>query len=198
MIHPKNSLLRTAIAIFFLTTLPVFAVLYWYTAPLGIWGWLLGFHLLLAVLCVLVSLRQTRVFSGVRDGALSGNGIFSPTVTVPLADVRRVVLVSTYHSYPSETSRQLVVMGKNGRALFRMRGQFWHTTDFDRFAHELGVEVVEESTIMHDVEFFRDYPGSAYWFDNRPGLRIMVVIVVVAIALAAAAGIVALFRIPVG
>ena len=75
-----------------------------------------------------------------------GNGIFSPTVHVPLNKVATVAIVPTYIGQAPEAVTQLLVRDVRGRRLFRMRGNFWHAADLRAVADALPVRatVVEE------------------------------------------------------
>ena len=186
LVRPKPEMTRIAVVTFFITSIPIFTVLYWYTARLGIWPQILVIHLVIAVACLIVALRQRQVFSGVSPLMLEGNGIFSPMSSVPLEDVVRVVLVPVFRSHPNEATTQLVVLGADDRCLFRMRGQFWHDADVARLVDGINRPTVTEREPLTENEFFSAFPGSAYWFERKPVLRTFLVIaatVVVGVAL---------------
>jgi hypothetical protein len=181
LVRPKPEMTRIAVVTFFITSIPVFAVLYWYTARLGIWPQILVLHVVIAIACLLTGLRQRRVFSAVSATNLEGNGIFSKMTSVPLQDIVRTVLVPVFRSHPNEASTQLVVLGYDDRCLFRMRGQFWHDVDVATLIEGIGRPTSTEREPLSESEFFETYPGSAYWFERRPILRTLIVIGITAV-----------------
>jgi F0F1-type ATP synthase membrane subunit c/vacuolar-type H+-ATPase subunit K len=185
LVRPKPEMTRIGVVTFFITTVPVFAVLYWYTAPLGIWPEILAIHLVIAFACLVTGWRQRRVFSAVSDQVLEGNGIFSKMESVPLSSVVRVALVPVFRSHPNEATTQLVVLGDNDQCLFRMRGQFWNDADVTRLVEGINRPTTREREALSEDEFFDMYPGSVYWFERRP-VRRTVLVVVAAIAVGVA------------
>jgi hypothetical protein len=183
-VRPKSTLSGLGVLTFLITIVPLFGVLYWYTAPLNIWGELLALELLILVASLGAYWRQTRVFSAVSSTTLEGNGIFSPTAIHSLDNISRVVLVPVYRSHPSEASIQLIALDHRDHCVFRMRGQFWHPSDMTAFAHAIGRPVKVEQTAISEEDFFADYPGSAYWFERNAGVRLVVVLGLVAVLVA--------------
>jgi hypothetical protein len=176
-VRPRSDLLRTAAITALLVTSPMFAILYWFTVPRGTWLQVLVPHVLVLFACVLVGVRQLTVFTEVRGGRLRGNGIFSPIEEVELARIARVDLVETYVGLIPSPVRQLLVRDADGRRLFRMRGNFWPAGDLDAIADALPVTPIKVTEPIDLRDFFRAYPGSAYWFENRRA------VIVVAVAL---------------
>ncbi|MCU1406020.1 MAG: hypothetical protein JWQ43_2323 [Glaciihabitans sp.] len=175
LIRPKHEMTRTAWLTFFVTVIPLFGVLYWYTAPLGVWPQVLAAQVALAVACVFVDVRQRMVFTSVSDTAIEGNGIFSPRQSVPLDSVQSVALVNVYTTVPNEFSTQMVVLDTAGRCVFRMRGHFWHTADVEAVCAAIGRPVIEPPTHLSEAEFFEAYPGSRYWFERSTPVRIALI-----------------------
>jgi hypothetical protein len=165
-VRPKISLALTAVVTFFAVTVPIFAVLYWYTAASGTWRWVLGAHILIAIVCLLILLRQMRVFVAVSESALLGNGIFSRLVTVDRAKIDRIVLANVYARASPESTVQFVALDERGHCLFRLRGAYWHPGDIESVAAALGVGAPARTAPLAPPEFFRDYPGSRYWFER--------------------------------
>jgi hypothetical protein len=195
-VRPRASLLRTAMVTMLFVTSPLFGVLYWFGMIQGTWAAVLAAHVLVILGCVLVGLRQLTIFAEVRDGRLRGNGIFSPVEQVELARIARVDLVDTYVSLVPSPVRQLLVRDTEGRRLFRMRGNFWTPGDLERIAEALPVAAtkVTEPIDLHD--FFRAYPGSAYWFEDKRAVTVIGVVLGVIVVAAVAAGTMALAREP--
>jgi hypothetical protein len=165
-VRPKRSLSLTGSAAFFVLTIPVFAVLYWYTASSGTWNYTLALHLIVLLLFALTLARQSRVFTAVSQVELMGNGIFSPLKQVPLHRIRSVALAPVYGRDSSETSIQFTVLDKDGQCLFRMRGEFWHDHDLYATAEALGVIQLTGIPAMTRQDYFVRYPGSRYWFER--------------------------------
>jgi hypothetical protein len=171
-IRPRSGLLGTAAVTSLLVTSPLFGVLYWFSVPAGSWPMVLAAHVVVLLGCLLVGARQLTVFTEVRDDRLVGNGIFSPTEVVELDRIAVVDLVGTYVGLKPAPVAQLLVRDAEGRRLFRLRGSFWHDGDLERIAAVLPVPTTHATEPIDLKEFFRRYPGSAYWFENRPALTI--------------------------
>lgn len=177
--RPKFALMRTAVITFFITSVPLFGVLHWYTAGHDLWFELLAIQVTLAAACALVFWRQTTVFSGLTATTLEGSGIFSPRTVVPLDEVQQIVFVPVYRSQPDDASVQFLALNRDGYCVFRMRGHFWHDSDLDEIARATGREIVVERVPLLEKEFFADYPGSAYWFEKSPAVRVALVVATV-------------------
>jgi hypothetical protein len=190
-VRPRAGLLGTAAITSVVVTSPLFAVLYWLGIAAGTWPIVLVAHAAVLLGCVLIGLRQLSLFVEVRDGRLRGNGIFTPLEQVELARIARVDLVDTYVGLNPTPVRQLLVRDAEGARLFRMRGNFWRPGDLERIAAALPVPPVTVTEPIDLREFFRRYPGSAYWFENKPAVTILAIaaglIAVVAIAAASIA-----------
>lgn len=196
-VRPKHSLLSNAFASIVLGTTPLFAVVYWFTAVRGGMGLAILAHAIVVGAALLLLWRQLRVFCAVTDDELIGNGIFTPLVRVRLSDVRRVLLVPTYVGAAPDPVVQLLVTGDGGRRLFRMRGNFWQDADLRALAAALPVPVEEVPEAMSLRDFFRSYPGAAYWFEHRRPLQVAVVTVALLVALALAVWVMGLLGLPV-
>ena len=194
LVRPRRSLVSTAVLSVLLGMLPVFGVLYWFGVENGSWRLVLIVNLAILVACLATTLRQLTVFSAVSDTELSGRGIFSPVERVPLTRIASVTIVPTYVGQTPDPVRQLLVQDAAGHRLFRMRGNFWHAGDLKAIADALPVTstVVKEPITME--EFFRLYPGSAYWFENRPAVRVGIVMLGVVLAVAITTLFMAVFR----
>ena len=143
-------------------------------------------------------MRQLTVFSAVTETELIGRGIFSPMIRVPLEKIAAVHLVETYVGQAPESVTQLLVTDDEGKRLFRMRGNFYQDGDLKAIAAALPVKAQIASEPIGITEFFRTYPGSAYWFEHRPILWIVVFAVSLAVALAVAAWVMTILGMPVG
>ena len=194
LVRPRRSLVSTAFISIVLGMLPVFGVLYWFGIEHDTWGLVLVAHVAIIVVCIAALFRQMTVFTAVSATELSGSGIFSPTERIPLERIASVTIVPTYVGQAPDPVQQVLVRDAAGNRLFRMRGNFWHPGDLKAIAEALPVAatIVREPISMR--EFFRLYPGSAYWFENRPAVRVGAGVLGVIVAVGISALILAVFR----
>ena len=197
-VRPRRSLLTTGFVSIVLAMIPVFGVLYWFSIEHGSWPIVIIVHGIVILAALVVLVRQTTVYSAVTETELVGRGIFSPLIRVPLSSIAAVDLVETYVGQAPESVTQLLVRDAEGRRLFRMRGNFYHAGDLAKVAAALPVPPTVLPEPINLTEFFRTYPGSAYWFEHRPVLRIVVFVVALMAALAVAAWVMSLLGMPVG
>jgi hypothetical protein len=197
-VRPRRSLMTTAFVSIVLVMIPVFGVLYWFAAQKGSWWLVFVVHLAVTIACLATLGRQLTVFTAVTDTELIGRGIFSPMLRVPLSAIASVVIVPTYVGQSPDPVLQLLVRDASGAPLFRMRGSFWNTDDLTAVANALPAK----PTFVHEPisirEFYRTYPGSAYWFQDRPALWIAAAVLAVLLALAIAAWVMTVLGMPVG
>jgi hypothetical protein len=197
-VRPRRSLLTTAFVSIVLAMIPVFGVLYWFSIEHRSWLVVLIVHALVMIAAVVVLARQLTVYSAVTRTELVGRGIFSPLIRVPLTAIASVDLVDTYVGQAPESTTQLLVRDAEGRRLFRMRGNFYQDGDLQRIASALPVRARVTTEPVAIGEFFRTYPGSAYWFEHRPILRAVVFALALAAALVIAAWVMTILGMPVG
>lgn len=182
LIRPRRSLLATAFVSILLATSPVFAVLYWLAAEdQSLWIPVLVVHLGLFFAGVGLFLRQLMVFTRLDDEELYGNGFFTPTIRVRLDDIAEVIMADTHVGIQPDPVTQLLIRNADGRRLYRMRGNYWHRSDLETLVAALPVEVTLRPKPMRMGEFFRDYPGSAYWFEGRPWINVLGVVALLAL-----------------
>jgi len=198
LVKPRRSLLTTALLSAALAFVPVFGVLYWFAIEHDSWQAVAIVNAVVVLIGLALAARQLRVIAEVTETELAGNGIFTPMVHVPLGRIRSVLLVPTYVGQAPEAVTQLLVRDARGRRLFRMRGNFWHPQDLRAIADSLPVRttVIEEPIPLS--EFFRQYPDSAYWFEDKPGLRIVLIGGLIAAALGIAVWVMTLLGMPIG
>jgi hypothetical protein len=169
-IAPRRSLLISGFVSIVLALIPISAVFYWFAIPRGQGYWVAIAQAIVVVTALGLLLRQLTVDAVVADGELRGRGIFSPMVRVPLEKIATVDLVPVYVGQSPETVPQLLVRDADGARLFRLRGTFWHAGDLKKIADALPVPVQVAREPLSYPEFFAAYPGSEYWFENRPWL----------------------------
>jgi hypothetical protein len=197
-VRPRRSLLTSAFLSVLLGMIPVFGVLYWFAIERGTWPLVLVVHVVLVIASAVSLLRQLTVYSAVTSTQLVGRGIFSPLVRVPLATIASVRLITTYSGTSPDSVTQLLVSDDQGHRLFRMRGNFWHPGDLDAIAAALPVPPTKLTEPMSMDEFFRTYPGSAYWFEHRPLLRVAMFALLVVAALGVTVWAMTVVGIPLG
>jgi hypothetical protein len=108
-----------------------------------------------------------------------------------------VDIVPVYVGQSPETVPQLLVRDAEGRRLYRLRGTFWHAGDLTKVAEALPVPARIAPEPMSFAEFFAAYPGSAYWFENRPWLMAGLLAVCIAASIAVAVGVMVLLGMPI-
>jgi hypothetical protein len=196
--RPRRGLIATAVASFALVMVPVFGLLYWFAAESGRWGVVLAVHLAMLAVGAVVWVRQLRVYAIATATHLEGNGIFSPVIRVAMDEIADVRLVDTYTPTSPDLVTQLLVRDADGRRLWRMRGNYWHRADLDALVATLPVPAVHAGAPVSLREFFRSYPGAAYWFEDRLPLRIGVAGAGIAGAITTAALLMAVVGVPLG
>jgi hypothetical protein len=197
-VRPRRSLIRTGFISIVLAMIPLFGVLYWFSIEHDSWLVVFVVHMVVTALAILVVVRQLTVYSAVTRTELIGRGIFSPMIRVPLDKIAAVHLVETYVGQAPESVTQLLVTDEEGKRLFRMRGNFYQAGALQAIAAALPVKAQVASEPIGITEFFRNYPGSAYWFEHRPILRLVVFAVSLAVAVAIAAWVMSILGMPVG
>ncbi|WP_395639965.1 hypothetical protein [Pseudolysinimonas sp.] len=196
-IVPRRSLLVSALVSILVVLIPISAVLYWFAVPRGQGVWVAVTQAIVVVVSLALLARQLTVDAVVADGELRGRGIFSPMERVPLSAIAAVDLVPVYVGQSPETVPQLLVRDAVGRRLFRLRGTFWNAGDLERIADALPVAMRVAPEPMSHAEFFAAYPGSAYWFENRPWLVAGLLLVVIAACISIAVGVMTLLGMPI-
>lgn len=196
-IAPRRSLLVTAFVSTFVALVPVSALLYWFAIPRGQGLWVAVLQVIVVGTGLALMWRQLTVDTVITHGELRGRGIFSPMVRVPLEEIAAVDVVPVYVGQSPETVPQLLVRDATGRRLFRLRGTFWHAHDLAKVADALPVPARVAREPMSFAEFFAAYPGSAYWFENRPWLIAGLLAVVIVACIAVAAAMMTLLGLPI-
>jgi hypothetical protein len=196
-IVPRRSLLVTAMVSIVVVLVPVSAVFYWFAIPRGLGLWVGVMQAIVVVVSFALLARQLTVDTVVADGELRGRGIFSPMVRVPLDRIASVDVVPVYVGQSPETVPQLLVRDADGHRLFRLRGSFWHAGDLAKVADALPVPARSVTEPMSFPEFFAAYPGSAYWFENRPWLMAGLLAAVIVACVGIVVGVMILLGMPI-
>jgi len=196
-VRPRRSLMTTAFVSVVLVMIPVFGVLYWFALQHGSWALVFAVHLAITIACLGTLARQLTVFTAVTETELIGRGIFSPMLRVPLSAIARVIVVPTYLGQSPDPVLQLLVLDASGTRLFRLRGTYWNPEDLDAVANALPVTPTFVQEPIGIREFYRAYPGSAYWFQNKPALWIIAFALALLLIVAVAAWLMSIFGMPV-
>jgi hypothetical protein len=196
-IAPRRSLLVSALVSSLAVVIPVSALFFWFAIPRG-----QAIFVVLAIVLVMVAaaailVRQLCVDTVITSTELRGRGIFSPLVRVPLDRIASVTLVPSYVGQSAEPVTQLLVRDAEGRRLFRLRGNYWHPGDLRKVAAALPVAATTVTEPMTLPEFYAAYPGSAYWFENRPWLTVALFAIVIAACAGVAVGVMTLLDMPI-
>ena len=196
-IVPRRSLLVSALVSTLAVVLPVSALFFWFAIPRG-----QAIFVVLALGIIIVAafgvlLRQLCVDTVITATELRGRGIFSPMVRVPLDRIASVTLVPSYVGQAPEPVTQLLVRDADGHRLFRLRGNYWHPGDLRKVASALPVATTTVSEPMTLPEFYAAYPGSAYWFENKPWVTVALFAVVIAVCVGIAIGVMRLLDMPI-
>lgn len=196
-IAPRRSLLVSALLSTLAVLLPVSALLYWIAIPRGATASVAIVQAIVIGGAITMALRQLTVDAVMTGTEIRGRGIFSPMIRVPLQRVASVDLVPTYVSQSSEPVTQLLLRDAEGRRLFRLRGSYWHPGDLQKVAANLPVAATVVTEPMTLKEFYAAYPGSAYWFENRPWLSVALFAGVIGICVAVAVAVKHLLDLPI-
>ncbi|TPW73450.1 hypothetical protein [Schumannella sp. 10F1B-5-1] len=183
--RPKRSLLITGITALVLALVPVTVAL---VVLRDDWLPTVIVEVVAIATCVSLGLRQLTIHTRLTETELSGNGIFSPMVRVDLDDVHEVLVVPIFIGAAPDPVQQLLVRDENGRRLFRLRGNFWEDGLLERIAAAMPVPVQVVAEPIPAKLFFSTYPGSEYWFENKPWLRVAAILGAGLLALGVAAG----------
>ena len=197
-VGPRSSLVRTGVLSYVLISLPLFGALYFLGAPRGTWPIALLVHVITIAGAVASYNIYRRIFIGVTQTEVHERSVLGGTTVTPLKQIRSASLVSTYRSASTETTEQLVLCDEHKRRLVRMRGAFWTTSSMRAVAAATRVPLDESAEPVTAQVFFQEYPGSAYWFENRPIITGAAVVVVLGVILGLVLGLMALMGIPTG
>lgn len=200
-VHPRRSLVRNGVLSYVLLSLPLFGTLYFFSTSSAVWFSVFSVHMLTLGIAALVYLRFTAVFIGVTSTAIYERGFLGRQREMCVAKVATAALVYTYRSSSTESSPQLLVRCTDNNRVLRMRGIFWSEADMRSVAAVItssaAIVLDERTEPVTARTFFAEYPGSAYWFENRPAVIVAAVIVTLLAALALVLGFMAFMGIPV-
>lgn len=196
-VRPKPDLVRSGFLTLFIVPLPIFLTLVFLGLRNGSWPVAVYGEVVCALLCVLGLVVFRAIFIGITATAIIERGFFGRTTTAVLSDVASVVIVHTYRTSTAETLPQLIVRNRQGARLLRMRGQIWTEEAMHSVANCLDATLEQPQEAMTSQEFFTRYEGSAYWFENRPILAIVMVAIAIGLCVAIVLGLMRLLGQPI-
>ena len=196
-VRPKPDLVRSGFLTLFIVPLPIFLTLVFLGLRNGSWPVAIYGEAVCALLCVLGLFVFRAIFIGVTTTSIVERSFFGRTTTAVLSDVASVVIVHTYRTSTAETLPQLIVRNRHGTRLLRMRGHFWTEEDMHSVANYLDVTLELPQEAMTSQEFFKRYEGSAYWFENRPILAMVMVAIAIGLCVAIVLGLMRLIGQPI-
>jgi hypothetical protein len=200
-VNPRRSLVRNGVLSYALLSLPLFGALYFFSSSSAVGFTVLGVHLLTLAIFTIVYLRFMTVFIGVTSTAIYERSFLGAPKVMWLSKVGHATLVYTYRSSSTEAVPQLLVRCVDNTRVLRMRGIFWSEADMRAvgtvIATSAGIQLIEHEEPITANTFFTEYPGSAYWFENRPALIVVAVFVTLLAVLGIVLAFMALMGIPI-
>ncbi len=194
---PRQDLLRSGLLLLVVVPLPIFGVLLFLGIPNGTWPIAVVGEAVLLLLCIPAVILFRSIFVGVTATSIVERGMSGRRRFSPVAEVQSVVLAQTYNASSADTVAQLIVRdGQNGRML-RLRGVFWTEDSMRTIAAALPSPLEAPVEPFTADEFFTRYPGSAYWFENRPVVAAITLALILAACAALAVALIRLVGLPV-
>lgn len=181
-VSPRRSLMRNGLLSYALLSLPLFGAVYFFS-PMGVsWlGTVLGIHLVTLAVIGVLYWRSTAIFIGVTRTAIHKRTLLRDHEPMLLSEVGEEVLVSTYRNSSTDTMLQFLARQTNKKRALRMRGVFWSQGDMRAVAAAIaastGITVNEHDEPITTRDFFAEYPGCAYWYENRPAIVVLAAVV---------------------
>ena len=169
-LRPRRSLLWNGVLVLAIVPLPIIVTIF--TLGLHSRSW----HIAVIAECVVIGIFLIGFFLlhntyvTISTTHLTERGFFARTVTTAISEVRSIVIVQTFRNSSSETVPQLIVRNGNGQRLLRMRGVFWSEESMRAAVAAIGVPLDEPMEPLTAHQFFEQYAGTAYWFEDRRGL----------------------------
>ncbi|QTX03880.1 hypothetical protein [Agromyces archimandritae] len=145
---------------------PVLVTLLWVTAELGAWPTIVaaGVVVILLLAAAWWSYRRTAIRIG--PNGLSERGFFGLTHRAEIGEIDEIIRLELYRAHSLDTSPQLFIVGRNGRRLLRMRGDFWEDEDLDTVSPLLGIRESRRPTPVTLAELRSSDPKLLYWFER--------------------------------
>jgi len=168
ILRPKDSVIWQGLVatIAFLT--PVFAVLYFMTAPHGPWPVVAATQAVATVLGSIAVFSFTAAAIWISPGVVAEREFFGKRTRFETADIGAVVLTHTFSPHGADPVPQLFLLDHKGNLLVRMRGRFW-TRESMRLviaATEVAATIRAEPVSISELR--REHPRMLYYFERHP------------------------------
>ena len=196
-LRPRLGLLLSGVLVLIIVPLPIVATLITLGVPGGSWP--------IALICGAISIVV--FFTGlylfhtteivISSTQITERGFFSRSTSTPISAVNSLVLAHTFSLSSSETLPQLIVRNDHNDRILRMRGIFWTEQSMREAAAAIGSPLEEPADAITSRQFFEQYSGSAYWFENRRGLGVTIVAVIGLACIGVVLGLMRLLGLPV-
>ncbi|WP_354568039.1 hypothetical protein [Glaciihabitans sp. UYNi722] len=196
-VRPKPALIRSGLLTLLIVPLPIFTALLFLGLPNGSWPVAVYGEIFCVLLCGIGFLLFRATFVGVTATTIVERSFFGARTISLTADVASMVLVHTYSTSTAETLPQLIVRDREGVRLLRLRGIFWTEESMRAVATSIEGELELPTEAITADEFFERYPGSAYWFENRPVVAAIAGALVITAGVAIVLGLMLLLGLPI-
>ena len=196
-LRPRRGLLWSGVLVLVIVPLPIVATLITLGTPSEFWPIaLIGGAISFIVFFIgLYLFRTTEIV--ISSTQIIERGFFSRAVSTPISAVNSLVLAHTFSVSSSETLPQLIARNDRNDRILRMRGIFWTEQTMREAAAAIGSPLEEPVDAVTSRQFFEQYSGSAYWFENRPGLGVIIVIAIGLACIVVVLGLMRLLGLPV-
>ena len=196
-LRPRRGLLWSGVLVLIIVPLPIVATLITLGVPNGSWPIaLIGGAISIVVFFTgLYLFRTTDIV--ISSTQITERGFFSRSTSTPISAVNSLVLAHTFSLSSSETLPQLIVRNDHNDRILRMRGIFWTEQSMREAAAAIGSPLEEPADAITSRQFFEQYSGSAYWFENRRGLGVTIVAVIGLACIGVVLGLMRLLGLPV-
>ena len=169
-LRPYHHLLWRGIGAILAFAIPVFGALLYLTIPNGPWTVVVVGEGAALVVLSLAVFRYLRLGIWVDVAGIAERGFFLSHRRIPLEQLGSIVSAHTFQIGGADTVPQLFVCGHDGRALVRMRGQFWSPESMDVVVATLDAPLTEIDHPVSLAELQSAHPGLLYWFERHPVL----------------------------
>ena len=196
-LRPRRGLLWSGVLVLIIVPLPIVATLITLGMPNGSWPIaVIGGVISIVVFSTGLYLFHTTEIV-ISSTQITERGFFSRSVSTPISAVNSLVLAHTFSISSSETLPQLIVRNDRNDRILRMRGVFWTEQTMREAAAAIGSPLEEPVDAVTSRQFLEQYSGSAYWFENRRGLRPTIVAVMGLACIGVVLGLMRLLGLPV-
>ena len=196
-LRPRLGLLLSGVLVLIIVPLPIVATLITLGVPNGSWP----IALICGAISIVVFFTGLHLFHTteivISSTQITERGFFSRSTSTPISAVNSLVLAHTFSLSSSETLPQLIVRNDHNDRILRMRGIFWTEQSMREAAAAIGSPLEEPADAITSRQFFEQYSGSAYWFENRRGLGVTIVAVIGLACIGVVLGLMRLLGLPV-